>query len=63
MLSDSQLRLLAETISNVGTVFLASIVLPLFNEGNFNLLIFMFGSLASMITWSASLLIIKNVKS
>lgn len=61
MLTDSQLRLLAETLSNVGIVFFSSLAIPFFTE-EFRLLRFAVGLSFAFICWLGSLLIVKYIK-
>lgn len=60
MLSDSQLKLLAETLSNLGIVFFASMVVPILIIPKADLAISMIGLGLSLTSWIASLLVVKN---
>lgn len=60
-LNDSQLRLIAETLSNLGIVFFSSLVLQFFVT-ELSIVHLIFGLALALTSWLASLLIIKHAK-
>lgn len=62
MLSDSQLRLIAETLSNVGLLFFGSMVVPVFAGSDMLPEGLITGLLFSLVFWFTSLFIIKHTK-
>lgn len=63
MLSDSQLKLTAETLSNIGIVFFASMVVPIFTGIGTTPNIVLSGILLSIIFWFGSLFVINKTSS
>ncbi|OGF71770.1 hypothetical protein A2W54_01550 [Candidatus Giovannonibacteria bacterium RIFCSPHIGHO2_02_43_13] len=61
MLTDPQIRLLAETLSNIGIVFFASLVVPTFVGSDIDLVVFAIGIALSFVSWLSSLLLAKNL--
>ncbi|OHA26398.1 MAG: hypothetical protein A3D52_03225 [Candidatus Taylorbacteria bacterium RIFCSPHIGHO2_02_FULL_44_36] len=62
MLSDSQLRFIAEMLSNIGLVFFASMVVPFFISAEISWGYLLSGSLLSLGSWLFGLIIIREVK-
>lgn len=63
MLSDIQLKLVAETLSNIGVAVFASAIIPIIVTNTISSVAFFMGSSLSIIFWSSGLLIAKYVKS
>ena len=63
MLSDLQLKLIAETLANVGLAFFAAMVVPPFLTSTIDVAVALAGFFLSIATWIVSLFIIKNVTS
>ena len=62
MLSDSQLQFVSETLSNIGLVFFASMVVPFFTSTEIAWGYLLSGSLLSFGSWLFGLVIIIEVK-
>lgn len=60
-LNDSQMERISEIASNVGLIFLASTVLPIFTNRS-DLTYSILGTLTCLIFWIFSILILKEVK-
>ncbi len=62
-LNDSQLRQLGEFMSNLGIVFIAVVVTPMFSKfDSINLLGVVLGLVAAMICMGGSMLLLKDKK-
>lgn len=62
MLSESQLKFLADVLITIGEVSLASLIIPYFTASGFELTIFMWGIIATASVWTGGLIISKNIK-
>ena len=62
MLSEPQIKLVAETLSNIGVVFFASLVVPIFFSTEINVGIVIVGFSLAVTAWFCGLLIIKSIK-
>ncbi|MBI2053339.1 MAG: hypothetical protein HYT41_01160 [Candidatus Sungbacteria bacterium] len=60
MLSDAQLKLIAETLSNIGLVFFGSMVVPIFTGIAIPLAVLFAGIFLSIISWMSALVITKH---
>ncbi|MBI3442578.1 MAG: hypothetical protein HY007_02330 [Candidatus Sungbacteria bacterium] len=63
MFSDSQLKLIAETLANVGLAFFAAMVIPPFLSTEIDVAVALAGFFLAAATWIISLFIIKNITS
>ena len=62
MLSDAQIKLMADMLLGAGHVFLASLVLPYFT-GDFSTVHFLAGTILIVGAWSGALLLTKSLSS
>lgn len=62
MLSDSQLKFLADVLITIGEVSLASLIIPYFISSGFEPIIFVWGIIATTSVWTGGLIISKNIK-
>lgn len=60
MLSDSQLKLTAETLANIGLAFFVAMVIPPFLTPEVDVSVALAGFFLAVATWITSLVIIKN---
>ncbi len=61
MFSDAQLKLIAETLANIGLAFFAAMVIPLFLTTDMNPAIGLAGFSLALTTWAISLFVINIV--